>query len=71
MAIPVSSTARTEPVDVVLENWQEFGLLKPSVARIHRLSSILEYDLLEEIGTVDDKHTQTIKEALRNLLDLG
>jgi len=70
MAIPISSSTQAEAVDVVLEDWKGNGLLKPSVARIHRLSAILEQDLIEEIGMIDDKHRQVIKSALKNLLDV-
>jgi mRNA interferase MazF len=70
MAIPVTSSAKAESVDVMIENWQVSGLLKPSVARTHRLSAILEEDLLEQIGTIDDKHQAAIKAALKNLLGL-
>lgn len=70
IAIPVSSSAKAEPVDVMLGNLQGTGLLKPSVARVHRLSSILQEDLLEEIGTIDSKHQEAIKSALRELLKL-
>ena len=70
MAIPVSSSAKVETIDIVLDNWKDNGLLKPSVARVHRLSAILQEDLLEEIGTVDSKHQNTIKSALKDLLKL-
>lgn len=70
MAIPISSTANAETIDVVLENWQVTGLLKPSVARVHRLSAILQEDLLEEIGTIDKKHQAAVKSALKELFKL-
>lgn len=70
LAIPISSSSHAESVDVVLDKWQEVGLLKPSVVRVHRLSAMLEDDLLEEIGMVDDKHQAAIKAALKELLGL-
>lgn len=68
MAIPISSSAQAETVDVVLENWKVNGLLKPSVARVHRLSAILEQDLLEVVGTIDSKHKDAIRSAMKELL---
>jgi mRNA interferase MazF len=68
MAIPISSSTQAEIIDVILENWKDNGLLKPSVARVHRLSAILQVDLLEEIGTIDSRHQAVIKSALRKLL---
>jgi len=70
MCIPISSSANAESIDVVLKNWQASGLLKPSVARVHRLSAILQEDLLEEIGTIDANHQEVIKLALRKLLEI-
>lgn len=70
MAIPISSSTNAESIDIVLENWQANGLLKPSVARVHRLSAILQEDLLEEIGSIDAKHQEAIKLALRKLLEI-
>ncbi|HUD07014.1 MAG TPA: type II toxin-antitoxin system PemK/MazF family toxin [Candidatus Saccharimonadales bacterium] len=70
MSIPVTSSSEQEPVDVLLQNWRNSGLLKPSVARVHRLSAILQNDLLEEIGSIDKKDQAAIKSALKELLML-
>ena len=70
MAMPVSSSSDPEPIDVVLQKWRDGGLLKPSVARVHRLSAILQKDLLEEIGSIDEEDQTVIKSALKELLIL-
>ena len=70
MVIPVSSLLHAESVDVVLENWQDIGLLKPSVARVHRLSAMLADDLCEEIGKISKTHQAAIKTSLHALLKI-
>jgi hypothetical protein len=70
VAIPVSSSSDAESVDIVLQNWRIAGLLKSSVARVHRLSAILQEDLLEEIGSIDKKDQAAIKSALKELFVL-
>jgi mRNA interferase MazF len=70
MVIPITSSAEAEPIDVSLQNWRDGGLLKPSVARVHRLSAVLQKDLLEEIGLIDEKDQVNIKAALKELLVL-
>jgi mRNA-degrading endonuclease toxin of MazEF toxin-antitoxin module len=68
--IPISSSAGAESIDVVLQNWQAAGLLKASVARVHRISATLLKDLLEEIGSIDKIDQAAIKVALKELLIL-
>lgn len=70
MAMPVSSSSDPEPIDVIIHNWRDSGLLKPSVVRVHRLSAILQRDLLEEIGYIDEKDKTAIKLALKELFML-
>jgi mRNA interferase MazF len=48
--VPVSSQANQEDIDIVLQGWQDVGLLKPSVARVHRLSPLLQSELLLSSG---------------------
>jgi len=70
IAVPVSSSSNAESVDVILQNWQVAGLLKSSVARLHRLSAVLQEDLLEEIGSIDKKDQASIRSALKELFTL-
>jgi len=71
IVIPVSSQPDLAEVDVVLEDWKDAGLLKPSVARIHRLTAILRADLIEQIGEITPKDEAKIINALRQLLELN
>jgi len=68
--IPISSSAGAESIDIDLQNWQAAGLLKVSVARIHRISATMQKDLLEEIGSIDRIDQIAIKAALKELLIL-
>lgn len=70
MAIPISSSSKAESVDVALQDWQEHNLLKPSIARVHRLSAMLENDVLEEIGMLGEEQVRSIKASLKQLLDI-
>jgi mRNA-degrading endonuclease toxin of MazEF toxin-antitoxin module len=70
VVIPVSSSAGAESIDVVLQNWRAAGLLKTSVARVHRISATMQKDLLEEIGSIDKIDQTAIKSALKKLLIL-
>jgi mRNA interferase MazF len=68
IAIPISSSSEAEPIDIVLQNWHAAGLLKASVARVHRLSAIMQEDLIEAIGSIDKKDQAAIRLALKELL---
>jgi mRNA interferase MazF len=69
--VPISSKGVTEPVDVTITHWQSAGLAKPSVARIHRLTSFLQQDLISQLGTLNSDDCQNIQHALKNLLTLN
>ena len=70
MAIPVSTQPDRTDVDILLNDLAGTGLLKPSVARIHRLSATASSQILEEIGVVNDKHQQAIRSGLLKLFEL-
>ncbi|HJQ09041.1 MAG TPA: type II toxin-antitoxin system PemK/MazF family toxin [Candidatus Saccharimonadales bacterium] len=68
--IPISSKSALEKVDVALPSWSDEGLLKPSAARVHRLTTILQSDLIAELGELTQDDRQNLQNALRQLLDL-
>ncbi len=70
IVIPVSSQLIQSEVDVCINDWQHSGLLKPSVARVHRLTSILRADLIEKIGEMSQKDQTALLESLKQLLEL-
>lgn len=68
--VPVSSRVTSESVDVTLVDWQQAQLVKPSVARVHRLTTILQSDLVTELGQLGEKDSGKLKEALSQFLYL-
>lgn len=68
--IPVSSRAAREDVDVLLSDWKTEGLIKESVARVHRLTTMLQSDLTAELGVLTAADSQSIRESLGKLLKI-
>ena len=68
--VPISSRSALEDVDFPLRHWSDEGLLKPSVARVHRLTSMLQADLIAELGELDLEDKQNLQIALKQLLNL-
>lgn len=68
--LPVSSRELTEDGDVALKLWRTAGLIRESTVRIHRVLSIAQGDLQEEIGSLQTDDIASIKSALKKHLDL-
>lgn len=68
--VPIFSNKNLEEIDVDLVNWQNAGLSVASVARIHRLSSMAQVDLLEEIGRLDEEDIKLVKLALNRHFEI-
>lgn len=68
--VPVSSQANQVDIDIVLQGWQDIGLLKASVARVHRLSPLLQSALTSQLGVLTAKDRNNLLEALKQLLIL-
>ena len=68
--IPVSSKTNREIVDAVLNDWHDEGLIKPSVARVHRLTTTLQSDLLSELGSLTANDIERVQKSMRALLSL-
>lgn len=68
--IPVSSKVTRESVDYTLGDWNNEGLIKPSVARVHRLTTMLQSDLLTELGSLTVSDTKDLQESMRAYLSL-
>jgi mRNA interferase MazF len=68
--VPVSSKLIREEVDVTIIEWGDSGLLKPSVARVHRLTTMLQADLIAELGTLSQREVQSLKVSLKKYLEL-
>jgi mRNA interferase MazF len=73
MVAMVSSGARVSSPrlgDVVLEDWQQSGLLRPSVVRAGRLQVIERRLLSSQRGVLSAADLDAVNEALRNVLGL-
>lgn len=70
VVIPVSSTTKPEPVDIGLDKWRAAGLVKPSVARVHRMTTLLQSDLATQLGVLSTADVQQLNQSLRTLLNL-
>jgi mRNA interferase MazF len=70
MAVPLSSQPELEDVDVTLESWENSGLTKPTVARVHRLTASVGSNVLELIGQLDSLDADKLNQGLRQLFEL-
>lgn len=68
--VPISSKSTLEEVDIALHHWSDAGLLKSSIARVHRLTTMLQSDFIAELGELAQDDRQNLRSALRRLLDL-
>jgi mRNA-degrading endonuclease toxin of MazEF toxin-antitoxin module len=68
--VPISSKAVKSDVDLTVTAWQDAGLSRPSVARVHRLTTMLQSDLVAELGRLDPEDSGRLKQKLREFLDL-
>ena len=70
VVVPVSSKSKLESVDTAISNWHEAGLVKSSVARVHRLISLLQSDLTSYLGNLSTADKKNLQRAIRKLLNL-
>ena len=68
--VPITSKTDKQSIDVTMISWRNSGLLRPSVARVHRLSTILQSKLGSYLGTLALDDTKRLKESTRQFLDL-
>ena len=66
--IPVSSKLKRENVDVTLNDWNDAGLVRPSVARVHRQATMLQSDLLSQLGTLGEGDIRDLQISIRTFL---
>lgn len=67
---PISSKSKCETVDVKLSDWQSAGLIKPSIARVHRVTTLLQLDLISQLGVLTNSDKKAMRLALKELLEL-
>ena len=59
----VTSVGKTEPTDLLLEDWKVEGLLKESTVRLGRIVSVEKRVLWKTIGKLTDNDLTKVKEA--------
>jgi mRNA interferase MazF len=64
---PVTSQQPRNQFDVVLEYWQEAGLLKPSVARTSKITSVHGSELKRQLGVLHRHDLERILNMCKKL----
>ena len=57
----VTSLLRSGPLDVLLQDWQSAGLLKPSIARLDRLVTAERTIVRRSLGTLSQRDLGTVR----------
>lgn len=68
--IPISSKVTRETVDTAIDSWKAAGLMKSSIARVHRLTTMLQSDLIAELGKLEMRDVDAIKASVKTFLSL-
>lgn len=66
----VTSALRTDPLDVVINDWQAAGLVKPSVARIARIVTAEKSVFLRRLGVLTSRDLESIRQAWNQHMQL-
>ncbi len=67
--VPISAQAKPEVVDIAITDWDTAGLIKPSTARVHRLTTVLESSLVSQLGAMSQKDASALQQAIKQFLD--
>ena len=68
--VPISSKTTLQAVDIKLSEWKSSGLAKVSIARVHRLTTMLQSDLIAELGQVGGRDAKALKASVQAFLNL-
>jgi len=64
---PVTSQQTRRQFDIVIEYWEDAGLLKPSVARTAKIISIHGSELIRQLGTLHNHDLEQVLKSCRSL----
>ena len=64
----VTTQFATTPFDVPLQQWQNAGLLAPSIIRLHKLATIAKSSIIRPLGTIDPADRPAISIAIRSVV---
>lgn len=59
----ITSVGKTEPTDLLLEEWEKEGLLRESTVRLGRLVTVEKRILWKTIGKLTEKDLNKVKET--------
>ena len=68
--VQVSASTGLEAEDIKIAQWQDAGLVEPSIARVYRLSALLQSELTSQLGILSVKDQASLLNSLRKLLGL-
>lgn len=68
--VPISSKPKETSVDTSIQHWQQAKLTRPSVTRVHRLTTILQADLVAYLGALSSVDARALQKSLRGFLNL-
>jgi mRNA-degrading endonuclease toxin of MazEF toxin-antitoxin module len=68
--VPVSSRAKPEIVDITIDDWSTAGLAKPSIARVHRLTTVLQSNLITRLGSITPGDSKKLQKVIRQFLEM-
>ncbi|MCC7354291.1 MAG: type II toxin-antitoxin system PemK/MazF family toxin [Anaerolineae bacterium] len=67
VAARVTSQPGDTAYDVTVTDWQQAGLLLPSVVRVHKLATLEKGRIARRLGTLTDRDWQQVREAVLHL----
>jgi len=63
----VTSKLNDTIYDVVLQEWEEAGLLLPSVVRLHKLATLEKHLVKRRIGSISPLDLRGVREAIQQI----
>lgn len=68
---PVTSHQPRNQFDVILEHWKEAGLLKPSVARTSKITSINGSELKRHLGELHNHDLESVLNMCKDFFNVS
>ena len=68
LAMYVTSQDKDNPFSIEIEDWKSAGLTKESWARIDKIVSITEWNMLNKIGELSDRDLSKILQLVKEIL---
>ncbi len=63
----VTTQARSTTYDVPLADWQQAGLLAPSIVRLHKLATLAKARIRRQLGTLGIRDRQQVAAVLQQI----